>query len=61
MKNENTRIILERSNSNEKLEQRKNPGLKLNDRAIKTLTTNFLTPTQRDWISYRFIECKGMS
>ena len=61
MKNENTRTILEQSNSNDKLEPIKTPGLKLNDRAIKTLTTNFLTPTQRDRISYRFIECKGMS
>ena len=41
MKNENTRTILEQSNSNEKLEQKKTPSLKLNDRSIKTLTTNF--------------------
>jgi len=61
MKNENTRTILERSNSNDKLERLKTPSLKLNDRSIKTLTTNFLTPTQRDSISYRFKDCKGMS
>jgi len=64
MKIVNTRLILDQakqSNSNDKLEQDKTPGLKLNDRAIKTLSTNFLRPQQVWKVSYRFTECKGMS
>ena len=37
------------------------PGLKLTDRSIKAIKTNFLTPTEVHSVSYRFDECKGMA
>ncbi len=37
------------------------PSLKLTDRSIKAIKTNFLTPTAVFAVSYRFDECKGMA
>jgi len=61
MKNENTRTIHEQSNSNSKPERFKNPVLKLNDRSIKTISTDFMRPQQVDRVSYIILGCKGMS
>ena len=66
MKNEKTRLELDQSNSI-KLNKNKTPSLRFNDRAIKTLNTNFTVPngdgTYRhiDTVRYKFDECKGKS
>ena len=66
MKKENTRIIHDNPFSNKVLDQKKK-DLKLNDRSIKSLQSNFLVPDPIDpsksrkleVISYNFSECKG--
>ena len=68
MKKENTRIIHDNPFSNKVLDQKKK-DLKLNDRSIKSLQSNFLVPDPTDpnksrkleVISYNFSECKGKS
>ena len=68
MKKENTRQILEDTFSNKVLAQ-KEKNLKLNDRSIKALQSNFLIPDagnpklskKVDVVSYNFPGCKGQS
>ena len=68
MKKQNTRIIHDNPFSNKVLDQSKK-DLKLNDRSIKSLESNFLIPdpsdpkksNQVEVVSYNFAECKGKS